>query len=435
MNATPGQAGSPQARRRWPWRVLAWLGLPLAALVVLGLLVLVALPPERVVPMLLARIGATLDLEISAEGDPASQFGAHPTFAVRNVVARQPGAARPLLQARRVVVALPWRTIRSLGDPLDLVRVELDAPQLDVAALQRWLETRPPGTGRLPTLSDGLLVRDAAIDGGSWRIADLQLSLAEFFPDRPLRARATGRYDAGALRMPFQLAASLQRPESGQGFGLAGQLAPATADWRLPAWITLSGRLHWDDGLRLLPARFGTRARIVTATTTLPFSLGLHGPLRAHAGAWTLVPAAVALRGEGVLPVLDARGRLALGERLLLALDGRVAQWPEAWPALPPPLGRSREPLAVTLQYLGPLDLSAPLALDVARGEALRFSGALRVPALLAWSGAGDARGLLPPLSGRLEAERIEISGARLEGVAVDFEEDAPATPGAHDTP
>ena len=34
----------------------------------------------------------------------------------------------------------------------------------------------------------------------------------------------------------------------------------------------------------------------------------------------------------------------------------------------------------------------------------------------------------LPPLDGRLEAARIEIGGARLEGVVVEFEDDAPAT-------
>ena len=34
-------------------------------------------------------------------------------------------------------------------------RVELDAPILDVPALQAWLATRPPSETRIPTLTHG----------------------------------------------------------------------------------------------------------------------------------------------------------------------------------------------------------------------------------------------------------------------------------------
>src|SRR5690606_28692008 len=143
--------------------------------------------------------------------------------------------------------------------------------------------------------------------------------------------------------------------------------------------------LHWDGGLRLLPARFGTSGRFISGETTVPFALGLHGPLRSHDGAWTLVPASLALRGEGVVPQFDARGKFAIGKRLLLDLDGQIAHWPAAWPALPPPLDASREPLALSLEYLGAMDFAAPLALRAERGDGLRFDGSLRLPALLDW--------------------------------------------------
>ncbi|TYT27266.1 hypothetical protein FZO89_13940 [Luteimonas viscosa] len=427
MNASPRQAGTPRARRRWP-RVLLVCAVPLALLVVLWLVVWLALPPERVVPMVLARIGASMNLEISAEGDAASRLGAHPSFVVRNLVAREPGAERPLLQARRLLVSLPWSTIRSLGDTLDLVRIELDEPVVDVAALQHWLGTRPPGEGRLPTLSDGLRVRDGRIEGAGWRIEALRLALPRLHPDQPLRAQAAGRYVDASTRAPFDLAATLMRPASGRGFAVAGPVVPAQGDWRLPAWITLSGALHWNDGLRLLPARFGASGRYLSGDTTVPFSLGVHGPLRAHDGSWTLVPAGLALRGGGLVPVFDARGRLGLGQRLLLDLDGRIAQWPEAWPALPPPLGGSREPLALSLAYLGAPDLSDPLALRAGRDD-MRFDGRLDVPALVVWGTSTLPDSLLPPLDGRLEAARIEISGAQLEGVVVEFEDDPAAAP------
>ena len=96
-------------------------------------------------------------------------------------------------------------------------------------------------------------------------------------------------------------------------------------------------------------------------------------------------------------------------------------RWPSAWPALPPPLGASRQPLALTAAYLGPLDLGAPLALRVERDD-LRFDGRLDVPALVAWTSNPGQGSLLPPVTGTLEAAAMESSGARLEGVSVEFD-------------
>lgn len=434
MNA-PRKTELPRPRRRWRRRLLVLCATPLALLALLWLVAWIALPPERVVPMVLSQIGAALNLEISAEGDPASRLGNSPTFVVRNVVAREPGAATPLLRVERLLVALPWRTLRSLGDTLDLDRVELDAPALDVPALRRWLATRPPGGTRLPTLADGLHVRNGRVDGDGWRVEALDLSLPRLQPPQPLRATLRGRYADAGTQVPFDLAATLVRPASGSGVGIAGHATLLRDGWRLPAWLTLSGALHWNDGLQLLPLRFGASARYVAGETTIPFVLGAYGPLRRHGDAWTLVPAGVVVRGGGQVPTLDARGRLALGGRLLLALDGRIAEWPADWPALPPPLDRSRAPLSVSVAYTEATDLSGPLQLRVARedpgsstGQALRFDGRLRIPAVADWAAAAARGSPLPPLDGRLEMPQVDISGARLEGVIVEFEDDgAPA--------
>src|SRR5690606_7352919 len=304
-----------------------------------------------------------------------------------------------------------------------------EGPRLDVAALQQWLAARPPGDGRLPSIVDGLHIDNGRIDGGRWRIESLRLSLPRLEADAPLRARAAGRYVDASLQAPFSLAATLQRPASGRGFALAGAVAPSGGDWRLPAWITLSGALHWDGGLRLLPARLGARARLATQAQSLPFTLGVHGPLRGHDGAWVLLPAQLVLRGEGLVPNLDAHGHVALGRRLVLALDGEIAQWPEAWPALPPPLGQSQAPLALHVDYRGAPDLSAPVSLRASRGD-LAFDGRLDLPALLAWASASPRDSLLPPLQGRLQAQRVEVSGAQLRGVVIEFE-DGPTGPEA----
>lgn len=427
MNAGRAQSATPRARRRWARIAVVLCAVPVALALLLWLVLWLAFPPERIVPLVLARVGTSMGLEISAEGDAASRFGARPTFVVRHLVAREPGAARPLLRARRVLVALPWRTIRALGDPLELERVELDGAVLDLPALQHWLSTRPPGDGRLPLIRDGLHVTGGRVDGDGWRVDALRLALPRLDPGRPLQAQVSGRYVDAARRAPFALAASLVRPASGHGFALAGPVAPQGDGWQVPAWILLSGALHWEDGLRLLPARFGARGRLLAGDTVAPFSLGLHGPLRLHADAWTLVPAGIALRGDGLVPTLDARGRIAYGRRLLFEVDGRIATWPSAWPTLPPPLGASRAPLALSLAYRGAPDLSAPLSLQATRDD-LRFDGRLDVPALIDWATAPMRDSPLPPLQGRLQAARIDISGAELEGVVLEFEDDpAPA--------
>ncbi|MFX5957115.1 hypothetical protein ABTF01_22215, partial [Acinetobacter baumannii] len=67
-----------------------------------------------------------------------------PSITLREVIARRPGESVPLLRARRVHVALPWRPLRTRGAPLVVTRIELDAPEIDLAALQRWLAARPP---------------------------------------------------------------------------------------------------------------------------------------------------------------------------------------------------------------------------------------------------------------------------------------------------
>lgn len=435
MNA-PRKAELPRPRRRWRRWLLALCAAPVVLLALLWLVAWIALPPERVVPMVLAQVGESLNLEISAEGDPASRLGDSPTFVVRNVVAREPGAATPLLRVDRVLVALPWRTLRSLGDTLELARVELDAPILDVPALRHWLATRPAGDTRVPTLADGLHVRNGRVDGDGWRVEALDLSLPRLQLSQPLRATLRGRYADTATQVPFDLAATLMCAASGSGVGVAGHATLQREDWRLPAWLTLSGTLHWNDGLQLLPLRFGASARYVSGDTAIPFVLGAYGPLRRHGDAWTLVPAGVTVRGGGLVPTFDARGRFALGDRLLLELDGRIAEWPAGWPALPPPLGQSKVPLSVSAAYAGVANLSDPLQLRVARddpvsstGQALRFDGRLRIPAIAGWAAAPTAQGSpLPPLEGRLEVPRMDVSGARLEGVTVEFEDDdAPA--------
>jgi hypothetical protein len=102
---------------------------------------------------------------------------------------------------------------------------------------------------------------------------------------------------------------------------------------------------------------------------------------------------------------------------LQLEADARMARWPESWPALPEPLASADGPYLAELAYQGPLDLGAPMDLDVTHDQAVLASRFV-LPDLLAWS-LPDTGSPLPPLAGRLQATALEFGNTRLEGVSV----------------
>lgn len=415
-DATP----APRPKRRWR-RVLLAFGI---FLLLLSLSTTWLLQPKQLVPLILDRTGKTLGLEITADAGAEARLRGQPQLVVRNIVAREPGAKTAILRAERVLLALPWSSLRSGGKDLVIERIELDAPVLDVLALQAWLAKRPPGEDtKIPSLTDGLRVVNGRIDNGNWRIENIDVRLPSLHPQQPANARISGRYvDAAAgsatMKIPFDLAVALTRPANDAGVAVVGTLAIERGDWRLPATIALSGPLHLgDDGITMTPARLGASARYESGETKLPFSLGLHGPLRFDEGTWVLAPVGVALRGEEPVPSFDAHGALALGRRLVIQLDGTLPQWPASWPALPVPVSNSASPLPFSLRYTGQADLSDVAGLRVQR-DATDFDSRFKLYEVLGWiDQAGGSP--LPPLDGRLRSPELEISGAVLEGVDI----------------
>ncbi|HEV8695616.1 MAG TPA: hypothetical protein VGQ93_15760 [Lysobacter sp.] len=391
--------------------------------------------PPRVSALITNRVGAALDLQITARGVSEYRLRGTPMLVLRDVTAREPSADHALLQAKRISIALPWSTLRSGGNDLIAKRIELDAPQLDLPALQHWLATRPPSKARLPTLTDGLRIRDGAIINDDWRIDGIHADLSALSPTLPLQARLRGRYLAAPLTIPVDLAVAIVHPEAlikagTTGIATHGRITIERArDWRMPATVVLSGPLHFGkDDLRITPARLGMAATFEAGDTHTPFALGAYGPLRFDEATWTLAPAGIALRGRGdeetdLVPTLDAHGTLALGRHLTVQLDGNIAQWPPAWPALPPPLGQSKSSLPFALRYDGAPGFADVASLQVQR-DATLFAGHFRLPQVLDWINQPEGAPL-PPLAGTLTTPELEISGARLEGVEVEFGDDA----------
>lgn len=380
------------------------------------------LQADNLAPLLLAQAERATGLEISARGASEYRLRGTPQVVLRQVVARVPGETGALLSADRVLLAVPWSTLRARGRELAVTRIELDAPVLSVPALQRWLASRPESAGPTPTLSDGLRITDGTLGGDGWVLRDVQARVPRFDEAKPLQATVSGLYSSSALDAPFDVSLVMKRPASGSALGLVGTARPATASWSSNVGFRLSGVLHYQANPRLDHAVFGAHVQHRAGGEPLRFAVGFAGPVRMERGRFGLQPLALALRGEGAVPELDAEGAVYAGSTLQLQLEGQLARWPEAWPALPPPLSQQRSPLPFSLAYDGATDLSGVASLQLRR-DATRLDSRFRLPAMLAWSDAMDAGSPLPPMSGTLATPRLEISGAVLEGVEVSIED------------
>ena len=408
--------------------------LVIAAVVLTGALVLRCLiNPGYLVPAVLDLAGKSLGLEITASGIGEYRLRGTPQLIARNVVAREPGAKAAVLTAKRVFISVPWSTLRARGRDLVANRLGLDAPVLDVAAFQAWQSRRPSSETPLPTLSKGIGIVRGQVIGDGWKIDNVDADLQSLAPEKPVRAHLRGRYAGDGISAPIDVHVTLTKPGSGAGVGIAGQVALESAEWRLPSQITLSAKLRTENGLGLQRAMLAMKSRYVSGDTSLPFALGIAGPLQIDDRGLSLQPVGLALRGQQAIPTLDAAGQFSLGNSSLgsslrIELDGSLAGWPSAWPALPPPLGHSTSPLPFVLAYDGPSNLSGIAALKLQRDDTV-FDGRFHLFEVMDWIDASAQGSALPPITGTLKTPELEISGATLEGVEVQLEDPSmPAT-------
>lgn len=384
------------------------------------------LQPQRAGRYLLRYIGDSLGLDVQAASIDYRLRGT-PQLVLRGMTASRPGDA-PLLRARRVFLSLPWRTLRTGGSDLTIDRVELDEPTLDLPALQRWLATRPPSEpSHLPALTHGLRVRAGRIDNDDWRIDGLAIDLPSLHPDQPAQAKVRGRYLDAPISIPADLTVAVARPQQlldGKPVQVSGsgQLTLIEADgWRVPARIFLAGPLRiGKDSALMQPAKLGIAGRYLSSGGSVPFRLGLYGPMAFNNALWRFVPATVVLAGDGAIPSARARGSLSVGRRLGLHLEGSLAGWPDAWPALPAPLSASKSALPFVLDYKGAPAFTDPASLSLRR-DATALELHFRLPEVLGWLDAESTASPLPPLAGTLTTPRVELDGATLEGVEIEM--------------
>jgi uncharacterized protein involved in outer membrane biogenesis len=145
------------ARRRWRWGLL--LGV-LAVLLAGGLALRHYTRPATLTALLQAQVRQHLGAELDV-GEGA-QYGFWPRLHVRlpELSLHAAGAARPIITARTLDLALPIASVWSREPAIE--RLVLVAPTVDLDALDAWLATRPASQAA-PEIRFALEVRDGRI--------------------------------------------------------------------------------------------------------------------------------------------------------------------------------------------------------------------------------------------------------------------------------
>ncbi len=140
--------------------------LKIAALLLLGAAVVAALvlrhyaQPERVAALLAEQARARLGLELNFQ--PPARYSLWPRLRLQLEQPRfaLPGDPVALLTLDRLDVSLPWSSLRDSS--LVIEELQLEKPQLELAALQRWLDAGEENTAP-PDLRLHLLISGATV--------------------------------------------------------------------------------------------------------------------------------------------------------------------------------------------------------------------------------------------------------------------------------
>src|SRR3546814_10954643 len=96
-----------------------------AILLLLALALHLLLQPQRVTGFVLTALGPAHGLQLTPPGRSQYHLRVTPVLVVHDVVAREPGAATPLLAARRVCASVPLSILRSQVPEPELTKHQL----------------------------------------------------------------------------------------------------------------------------------------------------------------------------------------------------------------------------------------------------------------------------------------------------------------------
>ena len=258
--------------RRLRFALLGLAGVLVAGLVTLLVIVYLLLQPERFTAMLQEQArGVGLELSLASPASPT--LFPRPALELQGLTLTAEGASMPILLAANGRLALPWSTL--FGGPTVISRLEIDAPRVDLDALQAWLSSVPSGAAggpNIPRIDTGVrIARGTLVRGNQLLLRDFSLDAGSLLSGQPFPLVVSAK-DAGGTPMQLRLTATpriqgnaLQFNDIDLDFTRGAALSmrlTGEAHWHgaADAAATLAGSLdqadagRYDISLRLTPA-------------------------------------------------------------------------------------------------------------------------------------------------------------------------------------
>ncbi|WP_424683157.1 AsmA family protein [Frateuria sp. YIM B11624] len=228
--------------RRLHYALLALTGILVAALVALVVTVYLLLQPERFTAMLQEQ-AAKAGLELSLSSPASPTLFPRPALELQGLTLTAQGASMPILLAANGRLALPWSTL--FGGPTVISRLEIDAPRVDLDALQAWLSSLPSGPAgaapNIPRIDTGVrIARGTLVRGNQMLLRDFSLDAGSLLTGRPFPLVVSAK-DAAGTPMQLRLTATPRIQ------GNALQLNDINLDFTRGATLAmqLTGEAHW----------------------------------------------------------------------------------------------------------------------------------------------------------------------------------------------
>jgi AsmA protein len=187
--------------------------LALTATLVVVVAVYLLLQPDRFTAMLQSQARDTgLELTLASPASPT--LFPRPALDLHGITLNARGANAPILLAARGRLALPWRTL--FGGPTVITQLQIDAPRVDLDALQAWLNglpVVPPGTPpNIPRIKTGIRISNGSmVRGNQLLLGNVALEAGSLISGQPTFLRLSAITSSGTpLQMRLSATPSLQ---------------------------------------------------------------------------------------------------------------------------------------------------------------------------------------------------------------------------------
>lgn len=173
--------------RRWRRTLVVLAGVGVTAMLAVVAAIYLLLQPDRFTAMLQSQARAAgLELNLSSPASPT--LFPRPALDLTGITINAQNANVPILLAARGQLALSWRTL--FGGPTVISQLQIDAPRVDLEALQAWLATLPAqpegAPTNIPRIDTGVsIVRGSIVRGDQLLLGNLSLDAGSLQSGQP----------------------------------------------------------------------------------------------------------------------------------------------------------------------------------------------------------------------------------------------------------